>query len=63
MPVAPSGDLSAMISQIEAEMLAAAEELRFEEAALLRDELALLRAQDPEEAAMLAPEGARPTDG
>ncbi len=46
--VAPSsGDMGDLMAQIEQEMLLAASELRFEEAALLRDELDLLRAQDP----------------
>ena len=35
------------MSQLEAEMKAAAAELRFEEAALLRDEIADLRASIP----------------
>lgn len=42
-----AGDLAAMMAQVEAEMLRAAAERRFEEAALLRDELEVLRAQDP----------------
>ncbi len=49
--VAPSsGDMGDLMAQIEQEMLLAASELRFEEAALLRDELDLLRAQDPSRA-------------
>jgi excinuclease UvrABC nuclease subunit len=38
-----SDELSALIHRLDAEMNRAAEELRFEEAALLRDELAELR--------------------
>jgi excinuclease ABC subunit B len=45
---APGADLDALIAQINAEMLKAAKELRFEEAALLRDELAELRAEVPD---------------
>ena len=37
-------ELSSLIHQLDAEMHKAAEELRFEEAALLRDEVAELRA-------------------
>jgi len=49
--VAPSsGDMGDLMAQVEKEMLLAASELRFEEAALLRDELELLRAQDPSRA-------------
>ena len=40
-----SGAIEALMAQIEAEMLAAAEARHFEEAALLRDELETLRAQ------------------
>ncbi len=46
-PVTSSGALEDLLRQVEAEMLAAAAALRFEEAALLRDELQVLRAQDP----------------
>jgi excinuclease UvrABC nuclease subunit len=42
--------MSDLMAQIEQEMRLAASELRFEEAALLRDELDVLRAQDPSRA-------------
>lgn len=41
----PALDLADLISRLELEMKAAAQELRFEEAALLRDELVSLRSQ------------------
>ncbi len=47
---ADADELSSLVHQLDAEMLRAAEELRFEEAALLRDEIAELRvllATDP----------------
>ncbi len=50
------GELAALVERLEAEMLAAAEELRFEEAALLRDEIEELRAlagSDPVDGAPL----------
>jgi len=40
----PAGELHRLVERLEAEMRAAAAELRFEEAALLRDEIAELRA-------------------
>jgi excinuclease ABC subunit B len=43
----PPAEIAALIEQIEAEMEAAANELRYEEAALLRDELVELRAGTP----------------
>ncbi len=50
------GELAALVERLEAEMLAAAEDLRFEEAALLRDEIEELRAlagSDPVDGAPL----------
>ena len=41
---ADADELSALVNRLDEEMQRAAEELRFEEAALLRDELAELRA-------------------
>jgi len=51
----PTEDLGQLLAQVEAEMLAAAADLRFEEAALLRDELELLRAQGTDAADLLPP--------
>jgi excinuclease ABC subunit B len=59
--IGPDADqLSSLVHQLDAEMLRAAEELRFEEAALLRDEVAELRAllaRDPVDGTPVAGEG------
>jgi excinuclease ABC subunit B len=58
--VAPSPELAELMSQLEAEMRTAAAELRFEEAALLRDELIELRNSG---ATITADDGAPATAG
>ncbi len=58
-PSAPE-ELALLVAQLETEMTAAAEALRFEEAALLRDELAELRALLAPGAALVEPAGAPP---